>query len=558
MHPLSRVHDGVCDCCDGSDEAGSPFPTQCDNVCGDAEMAVKQAALVRHRNVQAGLRAKRDITVPFFAEKAREQKGYEELKKERELLKNMIGEMKYFLAREEGPETVTRWRLIREREHRCALGMLESCDLFHPVYLPTDEIVFEGFPEEFALAKAKLRFNKDGPEKRYLNSQRGLERVRNALCEAKYMLPDENARVFIMVAEYLRYVTSPQGEKTYWERTPVQKRKNTLFSRFLDDGARGHVLAAIVPLEALGLLLAPATVLLDAVGRALGRVVARFLDASTLCAASDADSAYAHTLGLTLWAAVRPVCEVVAQAQVEGSVVSDVLNRLDPFSYSGVTAITDRLQPFTSTVRWVVSIMWGAPHLYYSVYWKERHRALPPRRHACLMRYGIEAARTELSNVDRKIATEEHVRKVKAEAEAKAQARAEAQRARGIDPTNTQAANRKRDAAAAAAAENEAAAASAAATSAATSAATAAGRTPGGFQYIDFGLDGSWEAVKDKVHVLFGPYIDDSQLIDFCPPNPGPNSAWRNKWASTNTRCVCSDTPSRTTCSSASFPSGAC
>ena len=63
MIPLSRVQDGVCDCCDGSDERGSPFPVVCEDLCGDAELAAKHAALVWHRNVQAGLRAKRDITV---------------------------------------------------------------------------------------------------------------------------------------------------------------------------------------------------------------------------------------------------------------------------------------------------------------------------------------------------------------------------------------------------------------------------------------------------------------------------------------------------------------
>ena len=47
-----------------------------------------------------------------------------------------------------------RWRLIRERVYRCALGMVESCEgIFHSGYMDTDEIVHEGFPEEFALAK---------------------------------------------------------------------------------------------------------------------------------------------------------------------------------------------------------------------------------------------------------------------------------------------------------------------------------------------------------------------------------------------------------------------
>lgn len=178
MIPLSRVQDGVCDCCDGSDERDSPFPIVCEDLCGDAELAAKHAALVWHRNVQAGLRAKRDITVPFLADKAAQRKSYDDLKKDREMLNEMLGLMKYYLRHEEYPEMTIRWRLIRERMHRCALGYQESCDVFHPGYLVTDEIVHEGFPQEFALAKAKLRFNEDGPEKTYLNTLRGMDRVK--------------------------------------------------------------------------------------------------------------------------------------------------------------------------------------------------------------------------------------------------------------------------------------------------------------------------------------------------------------------------------------------
>ena len=101
MIPLSRVQDGVCDCCDGSDERDSPFPVLCEDVCGDAELAAKHSALLWHRNVQAGLRAKRDITVPFLADKAAQRKSYDDLKKDRDRLNEMLGVMKYYLRWEE-------------------------------------------------------------------------------------------------------------------------------------------------------------------------------------------------------------------------------------------------------------------------------------------------------------------------------------------------------------------------------------------------------------------------------------------------------------------------
>ena len=44
--------------------------------------------------------------------------------------------------------------------------------------------------------------------------------------------------------------------------------------------------------------------------------------------------------------------------------------------------------------------------------WQRRHERLPPRRHACLLRYGILAALRERDSVDRRIASEDHLRQV--------------------------------------------------------------------------------------------------------------------------------------------------
>ena len=70
---------------------------------------------------------------------------------------------------------------------------------------PSHPFVFRLFVY-LLVVQAKLRFNKDGPEKTYLNSLRGMERVQATLCEAEYMLPDESAHVFILVGEFIRWV----------------------------------------------------------------------------------------------------------------------------------------------------------------------------------------------------------------------------------------------------------------------------------------------------------------------------------------------------------------
>ena len=75
--------------------------------------------------------------VPFLADKAAQRKSYDDLKKDRDKLNEMIGQMKYYLRHEEYPEMTIRWRLIRERVYRCALGIVASCEvsLLHPGYM---------------------------------------------------------------------------------------------------------------------------------------------------------------------------------------------------------------------------------------------------------------------------------------------------------------------------------------------------------------------------------------------------------------------------------------
>jgi hypothetical protein len=53
--PLSRVQDGVCDCCDGEDEAGSPFfgveTTPCPQRCADQLLELKTETLAAYKHI---------------------------------------------------------------------------------------------------------------------------------------------------------------------------------------------------------------------------------------------------------------------------------------------------------------------------------------------------------------------------------------------------------------------------------------------------------------------------------------------------------------------------
>ena len=52
----SFVDDGVCDCCDGSDEKGG-----CSNVCGDEGLKEHQRVNEEIEIVRAGIRAKMQV-----------------------------------------------------------------------------------------------------------------------------------------------------------------------------------------------------------------------------------------------------------------------------------------------------------------------------------------------------------------------------------------------------------------------------------------------------------------------------------------------------------------
>lgn len=66
----SRVNDGICDCCDGSDEYLYPGSTQCPNICADYSAKVEEEEKKREAHRQAGLRAREALLV-----KAKQQRS---------------------------------------------------------------------------------------------------------------------------------------------------------------------------------------------------------------------------------------------------------------------------------------------------------------------------------------------------------------------------------------------------------------------------------------------------------------------------------------------------
>ena len=87
--PTSRVNDGICDCCNGSDETDNEY-VLCENTCGAELIVQKRLALAEYRAVQAGLRARTEITEKLRKKKIKDASTFEKMLEERRDIRNFL------------------------------------------------------------------------------------------------------------------------------------------------------------------------------------------------------------------------------------------------------------------------------------------------------------------------------------------------------------------------------------------------------------------------------------------------------------------------------------
>ena len=98
--PLSRVGDGVCDCCDGSDEMQGE-ESGCPDVCAKQQMDAKMEALSWHRYVQTGARKRQEMVNSMRRKKTREVKNLETLRQDFTNVRKVSLDLRYWLRYEE-------------------------------------------------------------------------------------------------------------------------------------------------------------------------------------------------------------------------------------------------------------------------------------------------------------------------------------------------------------------------------------------------------------------------------------------------------------------------
>jgi len=465
---LISFTEGICDCCDGSDEIDSPFQVNCPNTCEQSLARLRKQTLIHYRNIQAGLRAKAEVLQRQKQAKQQNIKTLQNLLEEKEELRKLHFQLTHFLNFESSPETQMRWKLLHERLHNCASGQQHICeDLFASTYFSEDELRHEGFPEIYLNPKQRFVYEYSDDEKLALARSTGLERVRLGICPVRDLLPDQDARIFARLFDYVHFMESTAGTNKQLQQSKRAMQDTTLFARFLENGSRGYVLAGVQTGEVLGLVLSP--VLLPAqwlygfwsdfwawLPKALDEVVriplvrehvtglpllyagARCVKTATIeegegeggadevydttsmekqCQAtfqphyltSTTSSLYSNTVVSVSLFYAQQVAQLCLDLQDDktllGQLYADYL--LDWSRYPALQTFADAFRELFAWPLWLLDIVWRSPQLYVDYYYHQKYTLLPPGRHACLLRQGLATVADETRRVDALVAQEQ-------------------------------------------------------------------------------------------------------------------------------------------------------
>ena len=127
--PVSRVGDGVCDCCDGSDE-NTPLLKRCNNTCQDALSNLQESALEWYMTVRSGLQTRGRLVEKVRRKKIVEERSIASLNEDLEWLRKMRVFALMKLSFERTDEKLAQITLLRHRMSNCSAGFVEACDVF--------------------------------------------------------------------------------------------------------------------------------------------------------------------------------------------------------------------------------------------------------------------------------------------------------------------------------------------------------------------------------------------------------------------------------------------
>lgn len=378
--PLSRVGDGVCDCCDGQDEIGSPFPVECKHVCNaDSRMYIEQI-LVYYRELQTHLRARAEVVNVVKRKKLKEGKTLAILKEEKENAMSMIINMEKLLRNEGYWESRGKSKLLRIRQMYCALSYDDRCNYFNSAYFASDELLTILGPHGVSKPKTESRSAIE------YESLSLLEKIKSTECPRQEYLPDDDiTRIFDTIGDYLTF-SKTNGGVLHFKKIRALYNTEYLFTDYLLNGVEGYLLLAVVVLEVVSIPLAPIVLLLHGVMHVL-------------------------TLLGNYFCNYTGICNILA----DDKGADDATMSIFEYVYSPLEYIYYSMYKIFAVPIFMTSVIWRWPLMYYDYYFTSKYYDLPPRRNACLLRSGLQRAEKAIEELSNQIAHEEELAMLKEE-----------------------------------------------------------------------------------------------------------------------------------------------
>lgn len=204
-----------------------------------------------------------------------------------------------------------------------------------------------------------------------------------------------------------------KGGRAARKLTVEQTRaKTTLFGAYLDQGSSGYAVGLQVVFEWVGLLLAPVTVPYTQLAATWSRNSKALQRRAQYCVLSrDADGPLPNNGGGDEWAYQLPCNDLtlwlfraVLALSEEASPLATALQYLDYNNYNFImTHIVTRVAPILNSNMWYFRIIQQTPYYYYRFYFGDGASRLPVYRNACILREGLRVAKVEAKDLLAKI-----------------------------------------------------------------------------------------------------------------------------------------------------------
>ena len=330
------------------------------------------------------------------------------MKIEKTKIMDYVQTIKNYLLIESKLEDVTRFKLLREREDKCARGYKANCDYFFEGFFDDKELL-NGFDFRKSVnPRTRIKYSDQEKEKKVLNSLEGMAKVKSVICQNENLLPDESTRIFVVLDDYINFVKSQQGSK-FFEKTVEQLQKETLFCPYIDDGKEGIILFSVIAAEYFGIILSPIILLLHRLEYYYTKhyqILFSFVEnyRTEMVQKNPRSDEFSYYSIMYIY---YKLTDLYNDTQTEGTSSNNVIRFLDPFRYSSVMTFLDYTHVYYTTPIWFLSIAFKSPIMYYDYYVSNSYSSMPCRRHACLLRSGIEYAEKEIKIIENKMKDEE-------------------------------------------------------------------------------------------------------------------------------------------------------